>query len=85
MGAAQGVVVRGEDKAMGQALLGLVFPAYDHTLRCSHLFNTLDARGALATAERETYIARVRALARACAETYVAEVVGAQALGRSRG
>ena len=64
---------------------GLVFPAYDHTLRCSHLFNTLDARGALATAERETYIARVRALARACAETYVAEVVGAQVPGGSRG
>jgi glycyl-tRNA synthetase alpha chain len=56
---------------------GLVYPAYDHTLRCSHLFNTLDARGALATAERESYIARVRALARACAETYLAEVVRA--------
>lgn len=64
---------------------GLVFPAYDHTLRCSHLFNTLDARGALATAERETYIARVRALARACAETYIAEVVGAQVPGGNRG
>ncbi|MCS7217038.1 MAG: glycine--tRNA ligase subunit alpha [Candidatus Bipolaricaulota bacterium] len=64
--------------------LGLVYPAYDHTLRCSHLFNTLDARGALATAERETYIARVRALARACAETYLAEVVGARASPRDR-
>lgn len=58
---------------------GLVFPAYDHTLRCSHLFNTLDARGALATAERESYIARVRALARGCAEVYLAEVVRAGA------
>jgi glycyl-tRNA synthetase alpha chain len=57
----------------------LVYPAYDHTLRCSHLFNTLDARGALATAERETYIARVRALARACAEAYLREVAGARA------
>jgi len=53
---------------------GLVFPAYDHTLRCSHLFNTLDARGALATAERESYIARVRALARQCAELYSASL-----------
>jgi len=53
---------------------GLVFPAYDHTLRCSHLFNTLDARGALATAERESYIARVRALARQCAELYTASL-----------
>lgn len=63
---------------------GLVFPAYDHTLRCSHLFNTLDARGALATAERESYIARVRALARGCAEAYLAEVIGAPVSPRDR-
>ncbi|MGB9860990.1 MAG: glycine--tRNA ligase subunit alpha [Candidatus Bipolaricaulaceae bacterium] len=41
----------------------------------------MDARGALATAERESYIARVRALARACAEVYLAEVVRAGAFG----
>jgi glycyl-tRNA synthetase alpha chain len=51
---------------------GLVFPAYDHTLRCSHLFNVLDARGAIAVAERESQIARIRALARECARAYLA-------------
>ncbi len=61
-----------EAKACLQA--GLVYPAYDHTLHCSHLFNTLDARGALATTERESYIGRVRALARACAELYLTQI-----------
>ncbi|NOX44224.1 MAG: glycine--tRNA ligase subunit alpha [Caldiserica bacterium] len=50
---------------------GLVFPAYDHTLHCSHLFNVLDARGAISVAERESYIARIRELARACAQNYL--------------
>lgn len=53
---------------------GLVFPAYDHTLRCSHLFNVLDARGAISVTERESYIARIRALARGCAECYLASL-----------
>ena len=56
---------------------GLVLPAYDCCLKTSHLFNVLDARGALSVAERAGYIARVRALARACAEGYV----GAQRAG----
>ncbi|MGC9530131.1 MAG: glycine--tRNA ligase subunit alpha [Candidatus Bipolaricaulaceae bacterium] len=53
---------------------GLVFPAYDHALRCSHLFNVLDARGAIAAAERESYVGRIRALARGCAQGYVAQL-----------
>ncbi|HHE48265.1 MAG TPA: glycine--tRNA ligase subunit alpha, partial [Candidatus Acetothermia bacterium] len=53
---------------------GLVFPAYDHTLRCSHLFNVLDARGAISVTERESYIARIRALARGCAQEYLAKL-----------
>jgi glycyl-tRNA synthetase alpha chain len=53
---------------------GLVFPAYDQTLRCSHLFNVLDARGAISVTERESYIARIRALARGCAEGYLAKL-----------
>ncbi len=51
---------------------GLVLPAYDYVLKCSHVFNLLDARGAIAVTERTGFIARVRALARGCAETYVA-------------
>jgi glycyl-tRNA synthetase alpha chain len=51
---------------------GLVLPAYDCCMKTSHLFNLLDARGAISVAERTTYIARVRGLARLCAEGYVA-------------
>ncbi len=51
--------------------LGLVLPAYDHCLKCSHTFNMLDARGAISVTERTGYIARVRNLARMCAENYV--------------
>jgi glycyl-tRNA synthetase alpha chain len=51
---------------------GQVLPAYDYVLKCSHAFNLLDARGAIAVTERVAFIGRVRALARACAEAYVA-------------
>lgn len=50
---------------------GLVLPAYDYVLKCSHTFNLLDARGAISVTERTGYIARVRALARLCAQAYV--------------
>ena len=47
---------------------GLVLPAYDYCLKCSHTFNILDARGAISVTERTDYIARVRDLARRVAE-----------------
>lgn len=50
---------------------GLVLPAYDYVLKCSHTFNLLDARGAISVTERTGYIARVRNLARMCAQGYV--------------
>ncbi len=50
---------------------GLVYPAYDYCLKCSHIFNLLDARGAISVTERANYIARVRNLAKLCAELYV--------------
>jgi len=50
---------------------GLLHPAYDACLKCSHIFNLLDARGAISVTERTGFIARVRALARACAELYL--------------
>jgi len=50
---------------------GLVLPAYDHCLKCSHLFNLLDARGAISVKERTAYVGRVRQLARLCAEGYL--------------
>ncbi len=49
----------------------LVLPAYDYTLKCSHAFNLLDARGAISVTERTGFIGRVRKLARLCAEGYV--------------
>ena len=50
---------------------GLVQPAYDYALKCSHTFNLLDARGAISVTERQSFIGRVRAMARQCAEAYV--------------
>ncbi|MGE0706657.1 MAG: glycine--tRNA ligase subunit alpha [Planctomycetota bacterium] len=49
----------------------LVYPIYDHLLRCSHTFNLLHARGALSVAERQSYIAMIRRLAQRVAECYV--------------
>ena len=50
---------------------GLVLPAYDYVIKCSHVFNILDARGAISVSERTSYIARIRDLARRTAEAYV--------------
>ncbi|WP_227767492.1 glycine--tRNA ligase subunit alpha [Zhaonella formicivorans] len=52
---------------------GLVQPAYDYTLKCSHTFNLLDARGAISVTERTGYIGRVRNLARLCAQAFIAQ------------
>ena len=49
---------------------GLVLPAYDCCMKCSHFFNILDARGAISVAQRAGYIGRVRHLARKCAQAY---------------
>ncbi len=58
-----------ESKALIKA--GLTLPAYDYCLKCSHVFNLLDARGAISVQERTGYIAKVRNLARRCAEGYL--------------
>ncbi len=52
---------------------GLILPAYDYCIKSSHVFNLLDARGAIGVAERTGFIARVRALAYKCAEGYLAQ------------
>ena len=51
--------------------VGVVVPAYDYVLKCSHTFNLLEARGAISVTERTGYIGRVRTLARLCAQAYV--------------
>jgi glycyl-tRNA synthetase alpha chain len=50
--------------------LKLVGPGYDAVIKCSHVFNLLDARGAISVSERVGYIARVRKLARRAAQVY---------------
>lgn len=54
---------------------GLVLPAYDCVMRCSHLFNMLDARGAISVSERTHFVAKVRALASKVAKQYLETVV----------
>jgi glycyl-tRNA synthetase alpha chain len=49
----------------------LILPAYDYCLKCSHLFNLLDARGAVSVTERTSYLGRLRAIARGVAEGYL--------------
>jgi glycyl-tRNA synthetase alpha chain len=51
---------------------GLALPAYDHCIKASHRFNLLDARGAISVTERAAYIGRVRTLAKACCESWLA-------------
>ncbi|MFW5988874.1 MAG: glycine--tRNA ligase subunit alpha, partial [Desulfosudaceae bacterium] len=50
---------------------GLVLPAYEYCLKCSHAFNLLDARGAISVTERTGYIKRIRDIARVCAGLYL--------------
>ncbi|MGQ0675141.1 MAG: glycine--tRNA ligase subunit alpha [Rhodospirillales bacterium] len=54
----------------------LALPAYDQCLKAGHLFNLLDARGVIGVNERAAFIARVRALARACCEAWLASPKG---------
>jgi len=51
---------------------GLMFPALEHCLKCSHLFNVLDSSGSIGVTERTAYILKVRQLAIAIARAYVA-------------
>ena len=63
---------------------GLVLPATDHVLKCSHTFNMLDARGVISVTERVSYIERVRRLAQRIARAYVTqrEEMGHPLMGR---
>jgi len=49
----------------------LVLPAYDMVMKCSHIFNIIEARGALSVTERTSYIQRVRNMAKSVAEAYI--------------
>ncbi|MEK6527360.1 MAG: glycine--tRNA ligase subunit alpha [Nitrospirota bacterium] len=60
-----------ENEAIRLIKKGLIHPAYDFCLKCSHTFNVLEARGALSVTERASYIARVRNISKQCAEGYL--------------
>jgi glycyl-tRNA synthetase alpha chain len=51
---------------------GVAQPAYDQCIKASHAFNLLDARGVISVTERQSYILRVRTLAKACCEVWLA-------------
>ena len=59
-----------ERSALSLTEKGLLWPAYDYTMKASHTFNLLDARGAISITERTGYIGRVRTLASAVARLY---------------
>jgi glycyl-tRNA synthetase len=60
------------EREAGRALdAGLILPAHDYNLKCSHLFNVLDARGAVGVTERATYFRRMREMARRISTAYV--------------
>ena len=52
---------------------GLVMPAHDYVLKCSHVFNVLDARGAIGVTERARYFARMREVSRGVAKAFLAQ------------
>ena len=60
-----------EKEAMRIIEKGLVIPAYDYVLKCSHTFNTLDANGAIGVSQRASFIGRVRDMAKAVSQLYV--------------
>ena len=60
-----------ENECSNLLKVDLALPAYDCCLRASHLFNLLDARGAISVTERQAYIARVRKLAKGAADIWM--------------
>ncbi len=58
---------------------GMALPAYDQCIKASHVFNLLDARGVISVTERQSYIGRVRELAKACGTAWLATEAGGRA------
>ncbi|WP_321499123.1 glycine--tRNA ligase subunit alpha [Breoghania sp.] len=77
-GECQALLKAGE-KAMeeaGDGIHKLVFPAYDQCIKASHCFNLLDARGVISVTERQSYILRVRELAKSCGAAFLKTKAG---------
>jgi glycyl-tRNA synthetase alpha chain len=60
-----------EEECMRLVKIGLFIPAYDFCIKCSHVFNILDARGVIGVEKRAEFISRVRNLAKMCATKYL--------------
>jgi len=65
-----------QDAKTGKRII-MAHPAYDQTIKASHLFNLLEARGVISVTERQAYIGRVRALAKQCADAFRLTEAGA--------
>ena len=59
-----------EEEAKSCLEQGLLVPAHDYVLKCSHTFNVLDTRGAIGVTERQAYFGRMRSMARKVAQAY---------------
>ncbi|MBN2059998.1 MAG: glycine--tRNA ligase subunit alpha [Deltaproteobacteria bacterium] len=62
-----------ENESLRLSDQGIVLPAYDYCLKCSHTFNILEARGSISVSERTKYIDRIRTLARKAAKNYLSQ------------
>ena len=63
--------IKSKEECKSLIRYNLSLPAYDYCLKCSHLFNLLDARGSISVTERARYILEIRELAKACAGLYI--------------
>jgi glycyl-tRNA synthetase alpha chain len=70
------ILAAGDADGAGR-VIPMAHPAYDQCIKASHLFNLLDARGVISVTERQAYIGRVRALAKACADAFLTTEAGA--------
>jgi glycyl-tRNA synthetase alpha chain len=68
-------------KGAGESRHLMVLPAYDQCIKASHIFNLLDARGVISVTERQSYILRVRELAKACGAAWLRTEAGGASLG----
>ncbi|AZO64005.1 MAG: glycine--tRNA ligase subunit alpha [Mesorhizobium sp.] len=71
-----GQTLSGHPPLKGEGNHRMVFPAYDQCIKASHVFNLLDARGVISVTERQSYILRVRNLAKACGEAFLLTQAG---------
>ena len=69
---------QGEDDRTNSGRHLMALPAYDQCIKASHVFNLLDARGVISVTERQSYILRVRELAKACGEAWLATEGGGE-------